>query len=509
MKLIMKIAWRNIMRHKGKSFVIGSILFMGALLMTVGNGVISGMDRGLEEHIVNGFTGDLIIVSDEQQSDNLFLDMMGKAIEPIYNYKQIDSLLKTLDYVDKYVPIGKNVAMVLNEEGGTPGYAYVLGVDLESYQKMFPNSITLLQGKMLEPGQPGVLCPTGARKEMFSYTNLWFTCEDCPHDTTHMPPEAKEVWESLVYKDNVVFMGMTTDNTSTDIRLGIKGVIKYSALNTIWGQFVTMDIESYRRCLGYFTAADKNAELTEREEELFSAENEDLDALFSSDIMTDATLDEAFEPSIKLDEEPEAAVEDADLEAGAFNMVLVLLKDHGNLKKKVDMVNSALDSAGIEARAIDWKKATGTIGSMASLIKGSLFVFVMFLFFVAIIIIVNTLSMAALERTSEIGMMRAVGARKEFITNMFLGETALLSFFFGGLGILTGVIIVQILASLQIKTDNDMIQLLFGGDTFHPLLSGIDLALAALQLAIVTVLAAIYPVFIARNITPLDAISRD
>ena len=53
----------------------------------------------------------------------------------------------------------------------------------------------------------------------------------------------------------------------------------------------------------------------------------------------------------------------------------------------------------------------------------------------AIIIIVNTLSMAAIERTSEIGMMRAVGARKGFIRLMFLGETAALSAIFGGAGI--------------------------------------------------------------------------
>ena len=29
MKLIIKIAWRNIMRHRGKSLVIGAILFWG------------------------------------------------------------------------------------------------------------------------------------------------------------------------------------------------------------------------------------------------------------------------------------------------------------------------------------------------------------------------------------------------------------------------------------------------------------------------------------------------
>ena len=63
MKLIFTIAWRNILRHKGKSLVIGIILFTGAFLMTVGNGVISGMAAGIEKNIINGFMGDIVLMS--------------------------------------------------------------------------------------------------------------------------------------------------------------------------------------------------------------------------------------------------------------------------------------------------------------------------------------------------------------------------------------------------------------------------------------------------------------
>jgi len=96
MSLIVKIAWRNIMRHRGKSLIIGAILFIGALLMTVGNGVISGMDAGLQKNIVEGFCGDAVLVSDKQESDNVFLEFMGKAVAPITDYKAIDSALKTI-----------------------------------------------------------------------------------------------------------------------------------------------------------------------------------------------------------------------------------------------------------------------------------------------------------------------------------------------------------------------------------------------------------------------------
>ena len=60
--LVFKIAWRNILRHKGKSLVIGIILFMGASLMVLGNATSNGMKRGIEENIVKSFTGHVLLV---------------------------------------------------------------------------------------------------------------------------------------------------------------------------------------------------------------------------------------------------------------------------------------------------------------------------------------------------------------------------------------------------------------------------------------------------------------
>ena len=132
MNLIFKIAWRNISRHKGKSIIIGVILFLGSLIMTIGNGVISGMEKGLQDNIINGFTGDIVIISDKQESDNVLFTLMGKAIEPINNFLKIKEVLVKQDYVEKFLPAGRNMAMILNEEGGAPGFAFLIGVDRKS-----------------------------------------------------------------------------------------------------------------------------------------------------------------------------------------------------------------------------------------------------------------------------------------------------------------------------------------------------------------------------------------
>ncbi len=508
MGLVLKIAWRNILRHKGKSLVIGAILFLGALLMTIGNGVVSGMDQGLRKSVVNGFMGDVVILPDKQESDNVIMSMMGKAIEPISNYKEIKKVLESQKAVECHIPVGKNMAMVLNEEGGTPGYAFLLGVDFKRYREMFPDNFKIIEGRSLRDDEKGMLVPTGARLQFFDYTNIWFIPESTVLDTSHLEGDAKKEPQFISIKKNAVFMGFNDNNSTNDIRLPVTGVIKFRSLNKIWGHFVLVDIESYRECLGYFSAKEKSDTISKEQATLLNSENNDLDNMFSNDeIMVKNTGGpvEQHKLTIKAIEKPKKT----EIDAGNYNLVFVRLKKDADRALVLRELNSALKDAKTSARAVTWEKASGMIGSMTILIKTALFVFVLFLFFVAIIVIINTLSMAALERVSEIGMMRAVGARKGFITRMFIFETALLSFVFGGAGILMGCVTVRILSGIKFTSENDMVQLLYGGDTFHPLLTGGDIVLALLQLGLVTTIAVLYPLKLARAITPLDAVTRD
>ena len=151
--------------------------------MTVGNGVISGMDVGLRENIINCFTGDAVIISDKQQSDNVFLEMMGKAVEPVYNVVDIKKALDKQNYVSRYLPVGKNMALVLNEDGGSMGNAFLMGVDFEKYRAVFPGNVKPIEGRLPNPGKKGALVPTGARKQAYDFMNIWFIPEN---ETLHV-----------------------------------------------------------------------------------------------------------------------------------------------------------------------------------------------------------------------------------------------------------------------------------------------------------------------------------
>ncbi|MBD3419086.1 MAG: FtsX-like permease family protein [Chitinivibrionales bacterium] len=508
MALIIKIAWRNIWRHKGKSLVIGMILIVGACIMTIGAGVISGMNVGLQKNIVNGFTGDIVIIPGTSRTDNVFLDMMGKSVDPLPDYEKVQEVLASSPMIEKHLPIGKNTAMVLNEAGGSMDGAFIIGVDFEEYNRMFPGNLELVQGSFVKPGERGVLMTTGAQELLTTSMGIFFMPESVAVDTSVMPEKVKKIKDDLTLKRTMVFMGLSSDNTSTDVRLPIRGLVKYNALNKIWGMFMLMDIESYRQCMGYVSAAHQQMKVPESSKKLLEIEEDDLESMFSQGGLIVDSDREMEELEVDTSTQGQDSTQSRQ-EAGTYNLVLTKLKDGNQQKEVCDSLNSIFDGRDINVRAVTWQKATGTIGSMAGLIKLSLFIFVMLLFFVAIIIIINTLTMAAMERTPEIGMMRAIGAGKGFISSMFVNETVFLSISFGALGIVAGGIIVAILRAFRFSTDNDMLQLLYGGNTFQPFLSIADIFLVIIQLALVSVLAMIYPVFVARRITPLDAISRE
>lgn len=506
MELIIKIAWRNIQRHRGKSIIIGIILFLGSLIMTVGNGVISGMNSGLEKNIVNGFMGHVVIISDREESDNVLFKIMGKSLETITNYKEIRALLEKQEYIEAGLPVGKNAAMVINESDGEPGYAYLLGVDFKEYRKFFNENVTPIEGGLLGDNEQGILMAQKARDELYETMNVWFVPHGAKADEKLLTAEAKENRDSLIVSGDPVFLGFAENNSTSDVRVPVRGITRYRALNTMWGHFTIIDIESYRKALGYFSAAETQAVIPKEKKKLFEAEN--LDSMFGSGSLVIADTANK-EINVDFSRRETSTPGGIDLEAGTYNLVFIKLKKGVSINEGVSRLNAALEGKNLGVRAVTWKKGAGVIGNMATIIKSALFIFVMMLFVVAIIIIVNTLTMATLERITEIGMMRAVGARKSFISLMFIGETGMLSGVFGGLGIISGIIIVKLIPLFNITSDNDFVQLLYGGDRFFPVLSFADILLVVLQLALVTVITVIYPVKVARGIVPLDAISRD
>lgn len=121
---------------------------------------------------------------------------------------------------------------------------------------------------------------------------------------------------------------------------------------------------------------------------------------------------------------------------------------------------------------------------------------------VAAIGVVNTMVMAILERTREIGVMRAVGAKRSTVRNLFTFEASLLGFWGGVFGVAVGygltrianVFINKQLASNSVKASN---------------IIGLPLWLILAVVGIATLigmLAGLYPAARAAKLNPVDAL---
>lgn len=507
MGLAFTIAWRNLWRHRGKSLVIGMIIFFGAVLMTVGNGMISGMEHGMSENIIKLFTGDIVVISSDQDKDDVIFSMMGKPLKVIKNYEALKKVLDKQTMIQDYLPATAGMVMVLSSTSEM-GSIMLLGVDIEKYRRMFPDSFTITEGRILNPGEKGVLVSEEARKQAYEYMNFWIQPEGIEIDPKKLPDSARKNVNDLEIRRDLVFMGASTSNSTMDIRVPVTGAMKYKALNGIWGNYCIVDVESFREAHNYVTGFDSKVEISGEQKKLL--ESDDLDQLFSSGSLIDNS--EITGNSISLEQvqaETRKEAKQYNVDGGSYNLAFVKLKSGISPERALEQLNDTFRKNHISARAVSWKAAVGSIGSMAGLIKAALNIFIMFIFFVAIIVIMNTLSMAAMERVSELGMMRAIGARKGFLRWMFVDETGILSFFFGGLGIIIGVIILYLLKALDITTTNDMLQLVYGGDKLNPLFTWGDLILGIFELTIVTILSVVYPLRVVGKIVPLDAVARE
>jgi putative ABC transport system permease protein len=502
--LVLKIAWRSVLRHRGKSIIIGTILFLAAFIMTLGNSVAIGMQRGIEENLVRSFTGHIILASNEETKDNILFTPMAKPLKILKDYERIRDVLKKQGFIHDFLPMTRGGAAILG--GKSMSFLLTFGCNFDDFQRVFDKPVISLEGSLLTAGDHGLLVNANWRKSLYRMQDFWLVPEGHELDQASLTDEAKKELPKLEIKRSLALEGFGEPN-STSKEIPVRGITRFRSLNNMASIITIIDIESYREIFGYFTARDIVQDLPPAQNALLSAEEDDL--FGSADIYSKGSTASSVSELEKKIRTQTTTVRKIDFDNAAFNYISVLLNPGEDINKSVEKLRRVAKENNLPVKVLSWKTAAGQVAQMSDILQIILFVFVILLFIVAIIIIMNTLSMNALERTEEFGMMRAVGARKSFISKMFLAETFSLSFIFGGAGIFAGAIVTWIVRPLRITSGNsEIFELLFGGDVLRPSLGVAGLVIGVVSLAIVTFLAAILPLVVARRITPLDAINR-
>ncbi|HRY73683.1 MAG TPA: ABC transporter permease [Spirochaetia bacterium] len=500
MPVLWRIAFRNIWEHKAKSFIIGTLVVLGVVVIVLGNAMIDSSKEGIRKTFIESFTGDVMIHGPSESAVSVFgVESMDGEMEipTIPDYEKVLAEVKADPAVEKatsmalaYGSLALDADEVPQDEddeaqrGPQAGFALVNGVDPATYFDMFP-SILLDEGRYLKPGDKGIMV-----------------------NREQLEALGKRYGKTLKVGDKILVNGFGT--AGFKIReVEVVGLYKRKSEGTEGAPTVYVDVDTARVLGGLTLGADEAASLAPEQTALLSSD--DLDSLFGEDLVEEAApvkkVDLSNTAGILGDTAKREALNQAD--TGAWHFILVRLKNSAAAPAFMAGITGRLKAADIDARATNWQGAAGSFGKFADIIRVVFVIAILIIAVVAVIIMMNTLVVSVIERTGEIGTMRALGAQRGYVRKMFLAETLALTLFFGLVGSALALGLVAVLNAIGIEAGSDLVRLLFGGKVLHLVPRVGSFVSTILMVFAVGYLAHIYPVSVALKIEPVRAMQND
>lgn len=187
-----------------------------------------------------------------------------------------------------------------------------------------------------------------------------------------------------------------------------------------------------------------------------------------------------------------------------IDAIIVQVNDLDEINKVADSAERKLmKSRDVDEKTIDFsiltpEEALAVFGTVLNVITSFLFSIAAISLLVGGINIANTMFTSVLERTKEIGVMKAIGAQNKDILSIFLVEAGILGFVGGALGIAVGLGIamsIEYIAVNQLATDLLQISTplwLFAFSIFFAVLAG--------------AVSGFYPAWKATRVKPVEAL---
>lgn len=506
---IIRIAVRNLWQHKTKSLILGIFICVGVAIVLCGNGFLEATQRGMERDFRANYTGDIFI--QEKVSEGTTLDITGAnnmgaamgemiATPALLNIDKIDEIINSTDNIDAETKFITSKAILSSDKVGDDfepaddvrdqmPYFLLFAGETDTYYKMF-GQMHITEGRLPSDNADEVLVDNRIRTKFTKYYNL-----------------------SLTLGDKVLVEGMGTGNGFVIREATVCGFYDQPDVNTAMMSILYISPKVARSFAGLTYASSYAQDLpqtidtslsSESEDDLFGGENDVLSNEHSDAVLADSNTD--FN-SILGDTSLRDKLNETD--DGSWHFIILKVKHQMQTEKTIASLNAQFAAAGLECTAVNWRSAAASYVKTVEGISGIFTALVIILAIVVFIIIMNTLVVSVIERTAEIGTMRALGADKMFVRKLFFTESVTISIISSIAGVILALIAMGVVNACHFTVTGDIAKIILGGGSIS-LIPTIQSILGTIFLVVLgSVLANIYPMHAALKITPLQALSQD
>ena len=482
--MLFKLALKSVISRRSSLVIILFITF-AVCLFCVANAVFDSTEQGVQTNFVASFTGDFIIRPKTKIQQSLFGDetpVTGEltVLDTIVPYEKITEILNSCNEISGITGQVSGAAMVERSDGTGRTASYVFGVEGEEYLSLM-KSIHILRGKPYVHGERGaMLCSQMASKL------------------------GVDVGSTIQF--------IVSDGPNYKIRAAtVTAVFEYDIYNEIFGRFVIVDPITVRYLLGInevFSTDTYN--LSDDATNLFSENNDfsDFDDLFADVTDYDEALISVDAENDSYDFEKTDVIDSADSlsESTTWNYLIIRLKEGQSAKKVMKKVKRIFRKNGWPVQVADWRHAAGSTALYLYWMRKIFNIGIVIVLAAGFIIVNNTLIINILDRTREIGTLRAVGAKKRFISLQCMVENLILTISSGIFGVIAGSICTHFINKAHIVLHNSFLVQLFGSSAISIHVTGGNILKLFILVITLALLGWIYPVINALKVSPVDAI---
>ena len=506
MGVIFKLAINNLRQQKSKTIIIGLFIAIGMMIVQVGNGFIESVNHGMEKDFRANYTADIIVSA--PIPDGVFMDLFGITdLANVMEVKQIPALpdvkaaekiisetsgiLQKSNIVTTQGILMESDEFLLEDQDmmKIPVF-YMFAGESDAYFKMFPNQ-KITEGRYPAPGTNEILIDERLKKNFYEY----YKSEMQLNQTIYISGVSMQ---TLIREAKIVgFYNQPDENSAMYSIVYADPSLARAFADLTYGANFVQELPDE---IDFDFSTSSEDDLFGSDDDLFASDD------FGSEIVTsgDVSFDDILGDTTLRDELNKT-------DDGAWHYIL-LRCEKGMSDVEIDAViedlNNKFAAAGVQAVARNWAHAAGTFTSSVESISSLFTVLIIILAIVVFIIIMNTMVISVLERTGEIGTMRAIGADKSFVRKLFFCESITLTLGAEIVGTILSLVIMTILNACNFTVSDDIAKMILGGGSISFIPTVGNFVSTMIIILVGTILANLYPVSSALKITPLKALSK-